>query len=155
MKLYTIFLFIFGFGMKNRHYILFLTAVAYLLLQAHNFIPHNHLIAKAKTYVQTHGHEHAHESDEPLNTDESGDKNPFHQSNHSEEIGKTVYKSQHVKSIVPKPVLGVDFLAEFIFEQSLPYTGFKAHPPQNDSPPYLINLYRSIPLRAPPAFIAS
>lgn len=120
--------------------------LSFALLQMHNFTPHLHshgVKAIHNDYVD-HQHEHAaHQHDQPAD-----------QFAHSEDFGKVVFTPKDGKKHEAKSVhFDLLFLPEFftLYNREKPPD---LPPPVHGSSLHLIFKTHSVPLRAPPAFIA-
>jgi hypothetical protein len=128
--------------MFKRLAISFFLLLAFVLLQAHNFMPHHH----ESELIEVNHHHHPYESDEDQDCDL-----PFADLTHNADFGKIVVKPQGIKDIVEKPVFTVGLFIMAYNKLASLENPPEYHPPGDSSPLHLIFLSHSVPLRAPPA----
>jgi hypothetical protein len=123
--------------------------LAFVLLQAHNFIPHHHH-DEARQPAHSHHHDHEHNHPDKGSDDDTDAHLPFADMDHSADFGKVVAKPQFENSAISKPVFA-NCQIIWLTEQfaTLPDTP-RPHPPDFHSSLHTIFLSHSIPLRAPP-----
>ena len=118
--------------------IFFFLNTAYIVFQAHNFIPHHHDVKVAAD----------HHHDDHNDNDDHHDY-PFADLTHNADFGKVVVKPQTLTG-VDQPVFSTECFIELFDRAALFKTPPLYHPPDNDSTFHCIFLSHSIPLRAPP-----
>lgn len=135
--------------MHRRLFISFCLLLAFAMLQAHNFIPHQHIEIKIAKHHHDHDKHHHHD-------DEKKDKNvpqpPVTHLTHNADFGKVIAKPHLDKQVIKKPGFCESMQLQ-LYDKLASFTNPKRpHPPDYNSSPHLIFLSYSIPLRAPPIF---
>ena len=124
--------------MFRKCVIFFFLITAYILLQAHNFIPHHH-----KVEVPHHHHHDDHEDNDHHDF-------PFTDLTHNAEFGKVIVKPQVITGVDEQRVFKAECFVELFTRAPLFKPPPQYHPPDNDFPLHCIFLSHSVPLRAPP-----
>ena len=118
------------------------------MLQAHNFIPHQH---KEKPVKHSHHHnqDKHHEHDE--NDGQDDHQTPFSDLTHNADFGTVIAKPDFEKQIIEKPDCCEGILLQLYDKLASFISTHRPHPPDANSSLHLIFLSHSLPLRAPPA----
>jgi hypothetical protein len=137
--------------MFKRLAISFCLLLAFMLLQAHNLVPHHH----ESQFVEK-VHHHHHDGKHDHEHDEDNDHHfPFTDQTHTVDFGKSVVKPFDLKYNFEKPapaigsILFNSFCSSAVFDRRPRY-----QPPDGAAALHLIFLSHSLPLRAPPTFFA-
>jgi hypothetical protein len=146
--------------MLRRTSIAFFLFLAFVMLQAHNLMPHHHIEFAGHTHDQQHHHDHDHDSEHHDHHDtdtENGHDNdlPFNDLNHTADFGQTVAVPKDTQPTVSPLFMVECFVSHFIILSGLtesPEPGYS--PPDNISHSSLV-LFSALPRRAPPAFPAT
>jgi hypothetical protein len=145
----------------RRTSIAFFLFLAFVMLQAHNLMPHHHIEFVGHTHEQRHHHDHDDDHDsEHLHHDtgtENGHDNdfPFNDLNHTADFGQTVAVPKDMQLTVWPLLLVECFISHFIILSGLTESPEPIYsPPDNISHSSLV-LFSALPRRAPPAFAAT
>ncbi|HEX6846771.1 MAG TPA: hypothetical protein VF144_07325 [Chitinophagaceae bacterium] len=111
---------------------------ALVVMQAHNFIPHQH-----NSGIDVgHHHDHGDEEDDH--------DSPFTDLTHHADFGKIIVKPQTITG-PGQPVFNTERFAD-LFNELISFENLtEYHPPDSDTPLHLIFFTHSLPERAPPA----
>jgi hypothetical protein len=144
--------------MLKRFSISFFLLLAFALLQAHGFIPHQHLETKTAHHHHHDGQQHSHHSDNDHDQDNKPEEDhgaPFHVPGHSAELGKIVAKpkeSVEINAGCSNMVAELPALFAYLFTpQSSPPKLRRSHDQAH------IDQYspHCVSLRGPPVFIVA
>lgn len=140
--------------MFKRPVIAFFVLLAFAMLQAHNFMPHQHHDDHLAKHSHSHdqGKHHDHEEDDEEKGDTEDHESPFHAAGHNADFGKIVIKPQENGGLnfqtadIPVDLTGV---FAYLFAPDIPPPNLP--PAQNES---FLNFTNSpsLSLRGPPAF---
>jgi hypothetical protein len=126
--------------------------LAFVIMQAHNFVPHVH----EEKQLAKHAHHHDHDDHDDHHDDkDEGDKTAHHQSHstdltHSAEFGKVMQKPHFEIQVIQTDIFIGTFLRLYDKMGSLKNPP-RPHPPDKEPSLHIIFLSHSTPLRAPPA----
>jgi hypothetical protein len=147
------------FATLRKHPVIsFFLLLAFVMLQAHNLVPHFHNDHYVTADRHTHKHDHHHEKPQHHNEHDEDDTSneesnePFQTASHSADFGKTVIRpEQNIGDGFNSQLLIVEPILDYLFcAESSPPDLFIV---QNEFPPNFYS-YPLLFLRGPPYFLA-
>jgi hypothetical protein len=141
--------------MLKRPIIAFFVLLAFAMLQAHNFMPHQHHDDAYAKHSHQHdqGKHHDHDTDDEEKGKTEDHDSPFHAAGHNSDFGKIIIKPQeNAGPAIHWADVAADFsgIFDYLFAPDIPPPNLP--PAQNESFRSLA-FFSSLSLRGPPAFI--
>jgi hypothetical protein len=142
--------------MLKRSIIAFFVLLAFAMLQAHNFMPHQHHDDAHAKHPHQHeqGKHHDHDTDDEEKGKTGDHDSPFHAAGHNSDFGKIIIKpQQNGKTTIYWAYMIVDLSGIFAYLFAPDISPPNLPPAQNE---FFLSLasFSSLSLRGPPAFIA-
>ncbi len=142
--------------MLKRPVIASFVLLAFAMLQAHNFMPHQHHDdAHAKhSHHHDQGKHHDHDTDDEENRETEDHDAPFHAAGHNSDFGKIIIKPQeNTGTPIQSADMAVDLsgIVDYLFASDIPPPNL---PPAQNETFLSLASFSSLSLRGPPAFIA-
>jgi hypothetical protein len=139
--------------MLKRPVIAFFVLLAFALLQAHNYMPHQHRDdAHAKHSHHDQGKNHDHDTDDEENGESEDHNAPFHAAGHNSDFGKIIIKPQeNAGPAIQWADVAADFsgIFDYLFAPDIPPPNL---PPAQNQSFLSLTSFSSLSLRGPPAF---
>jgi hypothetical protein len=127
--------------------------LAFVVLQAHNLIPHHHSENQSAAQATHDDHEKGDfHDDEDSDHETDHHEFPFTDLAHNADFGKVIAKPHFDNPIIIHPGFSQSLLSELYNRLASFENPPRPRPPDHNSALHLIFLSHSLPLRAPPAF---